>query len=474
MPTIVLEVPEELNQMVPALRDLLGAAQAQIEVGRSGDSVDYATFEKLLAAKFAAVECRAHEAVLTALDVDAPRVLINGVPHTRAVRSQKTFMSMAGPVRAPRTLYRPLGSRNAKTVDPVALRIGAIGDGWLPATAREMAFAVQQSTPRDAATTAQRLGRLPYSYSAFHTVAHAVGAKYLSKHQEIEQILIESFEVPEAARSVSVSLDRVALPMEEPSDRPIVPGGPKRPINRVFRMAYCGTATLHDEHGEAIHTLRYGTMPDGDPDALCMGMADDVAAMLMKRPDLTLVQLCDGAKEMWTLLDAQFKAAPFDRLVKPVTRLIDFWHVIEKLAAAAKVLVGAHEARALIARWKPLLRDDSEARAAILGELVASQKEFVCVGDKQPVHDAITYLTNNAGRMDYAAARAAHLPIGSGGVEAACKSLVGVRMKRSGSRWKSRTGEHVIQLRALALSDRWDQAMDHTITRTDVAVRRAA
>lgn len=215
-------------------------------------------------------------------------------------------------------------------------------------------------------------------------------------------------------------------------------------------------------------------MPDGDPQGLCEGMADDVVQMLAQRPDLKVVLLCDGAPEMWNKLDAQFTKPPFDVRQLIVSRLIDFWHTIEKLAAAAKVMVGNEPAKALVARWKLLLRNTSAARLTILGELIASGKEDIEYGETQPVHEAITYLTNNAERMDYAAARRKGLPLGSGGVEATCKSLINVRMKRPGSRWKNRTGEHIVHLRALALSDRWDTAMDMAFKRPRVLIRAMA
>ena len=196
--------------------------------------------------------------------------------------------------------------------------------------------------------------------------------------------------------------------------------------------------------------------------------------LLAKRPDLRVMLLCDGAPEMWNLLDAEFTKEPFDAKGKLVARLIDFWHVIEKLGAAAKILVEEKEVKPLIARWKMLLRNKSSARQDILDELVASGKEDVVVGKDKPVHDAITYLTNNAERMNYAAARRHGLPIGSGNVEATGKTLFNVRMKRAGSRWKNRTGEHIVHLRALALSDRWDAAMDMTLKRPRVVVRVAA
>jgi hypothetical protein len=52
-------------------------------------------------------------------------------------------------------------------------------------------------------------------------------------------------------------------------------------------------------------------------------------------------------------------------------------------------------------------------------------------------------------------------------------NLFEVRMKRSGARWKQRSGEHVV-LRAHALSDRWLPAMDLTLRPLRKAVRAAA
>lgn len=473
----MLEIPVELNALVPALRAVVDAVTVQVERGRTGGPVDYAKYQRVMVEKLGEVERRADEIALAALDVDLPRVWIDRVLHLRVVRSGTEFQGLAGPARIERTLYRPAGQRNAPVVDPVALRAGAVLGEWLPATAREMAFEVQQRTSREAEASGKRLGRLPYSHTSFERVAHAVGEMYVGQHEGIEHALIEAFAVPDAAHDVTVSLDRVAVPMEEPRPRPVgrpANDAPKRPITRAYRMAYCGTVTLHDEQGEALHTIRYGTMPDGDPESLCMGMSDDVAVILAQRPDLRIVLLCDGAKEMWNLLDAQFTTEPFDLDTFVVTRLIDFWHTIEKLAPAAKVIAGDPDSKPLLARWKILLRNVGTARETILDQLIASGKEHLRVGDEQPVHDAITYLTNNAERMNYASARRKGLPIGSGSVEATCKSLVNVRMKRPGSRWKTRTGEHVIQLRALALSDRWDAAMDLVLKRPRIAIRAAA
>ena len=56
------------------------------------------------------------------------------------------------------------------------------------------------------------------------------------------------------------------------------------------------------------------------------------------------------------------------------------------------------------------------------------------------------YFRRNRQRMDYAEAAQRGLPIGSGVVEAACKTLVTERLKRSGMRWREAGGQAILTL----------------------------
>ena len=68
------------------------------------------------------------------------------------------------------------------------------------------------------------------------------------------------------------------------------------------------------------------------------------------------------------------------------------------------------------------------------------------------------YFCRNRQRMDYAAAAERGLPIGSGVVEAACKTLATERLKRSGMRWREAGGQAILTLRGWAQSGRFAAA----------------
>jgi hypothetical protein len=113
-------------------------------------------------------------------------------------------------------------------------------------------------------------------------------------------------------------------------------------------MGYCATLTLHDSDGDALHTIRYGCVAEGDADQLCAGLAGDAWTLLQKRPDLQVSLLCDGAPEMWNRLGAHIT---HEALGVEVHRLVDYWHLVEKLGKAASVLDG-QAASAILSRWR--------------------------------------------------------------------------------------------------------------------------
>lgn len=463
MPRIMIEVDAEYQPLADAFGQLLQNVRTHREAAAGGAAVDYTQAEQEFAACACALERAAHQVVLQALDVDAPHIEVEGTLYRRVLRSFGNYYSMAGPVEVERSLYRKAGERQGATVDAISLRIGAVADGWLPTTAGTMAWECQRAPSREAEAAAERWRRLPYSRSAFEHMMHEVGTHDQKGRAVIERELVESLPIPAAAHSISVSLDRVSIPMEQPRPRPKdlpLDKPPKRPIKRVFKMAWAATVTLHDEKGQALHTLRYGRMPQADVDELVTALADDVMTMLKACPTLLVVLLCDGAKDLWTRLAAEFNP---NSLGRPVYRLVDLWHLLEKLSAAAKLIYGDEQAPAVRTAWRLSLLNEENAIASILQTLVQSGKESIRTGDSRPVHEAITYLRNHKKDMNYAKARALGLPVGSGNVEATCKSLFEVRLKRPGCRFKEETGSHLVDLRALDLSDRFAPAVSRAL-----------
>jgi hypothetical protein len=59
--------------------------------------------------------------------------------------------------------------------------------------------------------------RLPYSRCTIERVGHAVGAEYLKRREQVEPQLIEVLEIPDQARSISISIDRTTVPMRSRS-----------------------------------------------------------------------------------------------------------------------------------------------------------------------------------------------------------------------------------------------------------------
>ncbi|TAK30126.1 MAG: hypothetical protein EPO40_08405 [Myxococcaceae bacterium] len=165
---------------------------------------------------------------------------------------------------------------------------------------------------------------------------------------------------------------------------------------------------------------------------------------------------------MWNLLGEALTEAALERAI---TRLVDLWHFLEKMGKAARRRFEPPQAAAWLARWKLRLLNKSGAWRELQAEVRAWGLEEPREHKDRPVHGALTFLRNqgDAGRLEYATARGAGRPVGSGPVEATCKSLFNVRFKRSSARWKDASGEEIVRLPALHLSHRWAAALELTL-----------
>ena len=80
---------------------------------------------------------------------------------------------------------------------------------------------------------------------------------------------------------------------------------------------------------------------------------------------------------------------------------------------------------------------------------------------RQNVQTAATYFEKNAHRMRYDEYLAAGYPIATGVIEGACLHLVKDRMERSGMRWRLTGATPMLAMRALRISNVWDDFQKH-------------
>jgi hypothetical protein len=168
------------------------------------------------------------------------------------------------------------------------------------------------------------------------------------------------------------------------------------------------------------------------------------------------VALTDGGNGLDDFMDVFFPRA---------VRILDFYHAAEHLGGLAKAYSGhdADAAAELTEAWSHQMKH--EGGDAILATLEALELKGRSDAVRE-THRLVTgYVRNNRHRMDYPRYRAEGWQIGSGHIEAACKTVVNQRLKQSGMRWGSDGADAVCHLRALyeGETSQWDAFWERSI-----------
>jgi hypothetical protein len=139
--------------------------------------------------------------------------------------------------------------------------------------------------------------------------------------------------------------------------------------------------------------------------------------------------------------------------------ILDFYHAAEYLGKIAQAWYPA-DAEALKAWMEPWCHDLKHHGGEFVLDRLRGLLASRCVPKAVRVRleEAITYFDNQKHRMDYPSYRAKGWQIGSGPVESACKTVIGMRMKQGGMRWGEGHADEISHVRALFRSetDQWD------------------
>jgi hypothetical protein len=83
---------------------------------------------------------------------------------------------------------------------------------------------------------------------------------------------------------------------------------------------------------------------------------------------------------------------------------------------------------------------------------------------QKAIKTEMEYFQRNAKRMRYAEFRSQGLFVGSGVIEAGCRTIIGQRLKLSGMRWTVTGADSIISLRCCQMSDRWEEFWESRAT----------
>ncbi|MEO7145601.1 MAG: ISKra4 family transposase [Bryobacteraceae bacterium] len=316
---------------------------------------------------------------------------------------------------------------------------------------RRMQAVVGQEAPFDRGRQQMKLlADLEVTTKAVERTAEAIGEDIAVREQEEIQRAMQldlPIVVGKPIPILYVQMDGTGVPVvkKETVDRPGKTEG--QPAHtREAKLGCVFTQTTWDEEGYAIR----------DPDATTYVGAIETAEEFGKRIYLEAwkrgwsraekkVVMGDGAEWIWNIADQHFPGA---------IQIVDLYHARQHLWELARKLYPNQEAEQR--RWMMIHQDmlDEGKIENLVQSLRSIDSSSLELAEK--IRKEAAYFGNNAKRMRYPGFRRQHLFVGSGVIEAGCKTVIGSRCKQSGMFWTVRGANAILTLRCRQINGRFE------------------
>jgi hypothetical protein len=440
---------------------------ARRDTSSTESEMSFEEFEVTLSQMAHEVENEIKAEELARYDVNVREIYVGGKVFRKCLEQEKKrYMTSSGPVFVERNLYRPQGG--GKSICPLELRAGIVGGLYTPVMARQVTYLMGNMTAAETSKLFDELNIDGPSSSSCDRLPKFISEKWEKYREEWENALREQETVPAEATVVAVSLDGVMVPDkdgQQEAKKKREEAKKKNPTKQYsgpagYKEVGCGTVTLYAEQQKEdkapprLETVRYGRAPEYKKKTLTEQLDAELESILSVRPDLTLVAIADGAEENWRYFDKP--------LFADAVKIVDFGHACEHLREAMVAYKGKRSTvgRAEYEKLKVILRDKNDGVETVIKKLTSIERKLKGKNNKKKrelFHAELKYFKNQKERMRYADYQKRGLPLGSGVIEATCKTLATQRLKRSGMSWRDGK-QAILTIRSLQQSNRWQRA----------------
>jgi hypothetical protein len=364
----------------------------------------------------------------------------------------KSFLSVLGTVEVRRPYY--LCSHCSRGQHPVDGELGIAGLESSPGVRRMESMLGAEMPFVPACEPMKVLAGLEVPAKAIERAAESIGAE-IARHDQLEidraKQLVLPIVIKQTIPKMYVLMDGVQIPVvaSETEGRAGRIEG-HRARTRECKLGAVFTQTSVDKEGRPIRD------PDSTSFTGAVENADDFGYRIYTEAfrrgwewATTKIVIGDGAAWIWNIADQHFPGA---------IQIVDLFHARQHLWDTAALLY-PHDVAAK-KRWTVPVQDLLDhGRTELLVEWlreIAAAHAGTQPGLEHEIVKQADYFETNTHRMRYPEFRNQGLFVGSGVIEAGCKSIVGVRFKQSGMFWTVRGANAIIALRCCRFNQRFE------------------
>jgi hypothetical protein len=331
-------------------------------------------------------------------------------------------------------------------------------------------FALSLMPAREAHQLFRKCSPYNIAESSFKKIAEQLGSDLEENIDGFLEEIRKEEEVPvEDTKVVAVSMDGANVLLQEPGKKKgrkrQRPGDRKKETEGNFdsptsyKNAVVGSVSLYGDVPEGekaplrLQSRYLARMPEDNAITLKNQLQNEVSATLTRLPeDVVKVFVSDAAQGIRKEVDR-------NPLFHDFKKIIDYFHTCEHLSNAAEAVFGkgSSEGDEWYESKKALLLEEYDGADRVYRSLLYFRDNYKYSKERrEALKREVVFFRNNRDRMEYKQFREQGLPIGSGVIEAACKSVVKCRFCRSGMRWTREGGQTIMTLRTVLKSERWE------------------